>query len=48
MGQSNKEVKVSKQDLERAQEMWGHFTEATKWSVIGTVVILGLMALTLV
>lgn len=48
MGQPNKEVKVSKQELERAEGMWGAFTEVTKWSVIITAVVLILMALTLV
>lgn len=48
MGQSNKEVKVSKQELERAQEMWDVFAEATKYSIIGVAIVLILMALTLV
>lgn len=48
MAESNKEVKVSKQELERAESMWGYFVDATKWSVIGIAVILVLMALTLI
>lgn len=47
MGGSTEKPKITKKDLEAAQASWGKFTQATKWSVIATAVILLLMAATL-
>ncbi|MFP4313771.1 MAG: hypothetical protein ACLFR0_05530 [Alphaproteobacteria bacterium] len=45
MGTKNTEVKVDKKELDRAEHMWGAFTEATKWSIIGITAILILLAI---
>lgn len=39
---------VDPQALQNAKSFWGNFTEATKWSIIGIVVLLLAMAFFLV
>lgn len=41
-------VKVDPKEMQRANEMWEHFTVWTKWGVIATVALLALMGLFLI
>ena len=45
MAQNTDPSDIDPKEMERAQMMWGNFTEASKWSVIGIIVILVLLGL---
>ena len=34
---------IDPKEMERAQMMWGNFMEASKWSIIGIIIILVLL-----
>ena len=45
MAQKTDPSDIDPKEMERAQAMWGNFTEASKWSVIGIIILLALLGL---
>lgn len=43
MAQNTDPSDIDPKEMERAQMMWHNFMEASKWSVVGIVVILALL-----
>ncbi len=48
MGHHHVPVEVDPQALKHSQQLWHNFTQATKFGVIASVIVLGLMAFFLV
>ena len=45
MAQKTDPNDIDPKEMERAQMMWGNFMEASKWSVIGIIIILVLLGI---